>query len=104
MSTTEADAMPDDRASVCVFAPSPLLTVTVEHDVHEFDQLHVHVGGQGLWIARMVRTLGMRPQLCAVFGGETGQVARYLAQLGLHRRVKATSIGDLLNEAEAGAT
>ena len=26
-------------------------------------------------------------------------LARYLAQLGLHRRVKSTSIGDLLNEA-----
>lgn len=72
---------PDARESLCVFAPSPLLTVTLEHDVHESDELHVHVGGQGLWIARMVRTLGMRPQLCAVFGGETGQVARFLAEL-----------------------
>ena len=71
----------DEPESLCVFAPSPLLTVTVEHDVHEHDQLHVHVGGQGIWIARMVRTLGMRPQLCAVFGGETGQVARFLAEL-----------------------
>ncbi|MGH2476962.1 MAG: PfkB family carbohydrate kinase, partial [Candidatus Limnocylindrales bacterium] len=71
----------DERQSLCVFAPSPLLTVTVEHDVHESDQLHVHVGGQGIWIARMVRTLGMRPQLCAVFGGETGQLTRFLAEL-----------------------
>ena len=48
----------------------------------------------------MVRTLGMRPQLCAVFGGETGQVARYLAELedldvrhdplrGVERRIRA---------------
>jgi 1-phosphofructokinase len=81
MSSTEADAVGDDAGSLCVFAPSPLLTVTVEHDVHEFDQLHVHVGGQGIWIARMVRTLGVRPHLCAVFGGETGQVARFLAEL-----------------------
>jgi 1-phosphofructokinase len=81
MSTTTAGADRDDPDSLCVFAPSPLLTVTVEHDVHEFDQLHVHVGGQGIWIARMVRTLGMRPALCAVFGGETGQVARFLAEL-----------------------
>jgi 1-phosphofructokinase len=81
MTTTDTDAVHDEPESLCVFAPSPLLTVTVEHDVHEHDQLHVHVGGQGLWIARMVRTLGMRPQLCAVFGGETGQVARFLAEL-----------------------
>ncbi len=29
----------------------------------------------------MVRTLGMRPRLCGAFGGETGQVARFLAEL-----------------------
>jgi 1-phosphofructokinase len=81
MTTTVTDAGQDEHESLCVFAPSPLLTVTVEHDVHEHEQLHVHVGGQGLWIARMVRTLGMRPQLCAVFGGETGQVGRFLAEL-----------------------
>ena len=81
MTTTEADVERDDADSLCVFAPLPLLTVTVEHDVHEADQLHVHVGGQGIWIARMVRTLGMRPRLCGAFGGETGQVARFLAEL-----------------------
>ena len=80
MSPTDA-ATERDPTSLCVFAPSPLLTVTVEHDVHEHDQLHVHVGGQGIWIARMVRTLGMRPHLCGAFGGETGQVARFLAEL-----------------------
>ena len=48
MSTTDADAERDDAEPLCVFAPSPLLTVTVEHDVHESDQLHVHVGGQGI--------------------------------------------------------
>jgi 1-phosphofructokinase len=80
MPNSVPDVSPDDRQSLCVFAPSPLLTVTVERDVHEADQIHVHVGGQGLWIARMVRTLGMRPQLCAVFGGETGQLARFLAE------------------------
>ena len=60
--TTDAGVERDDADSLCVFAPLPLLTVTVEHDVHEADQLHVHVGGQGIWIARMVRTLGMRPR------------------------------------------
>jgi 1-phosphofructokinase len=80
MTTTEA-GVERDEDSLCVFAPLPLLTVTVEHDVHETDQLHVHVGGQGIWIARMVRTLGMRPRLCGAFGGETGQVARFLAEL-----------------------
>ena len=79
--TSPVSGVERDPDSLCVFAPLPLLTVTVEHDVHEADQLHVHVGGQGIWIARMVRTLGMRPRLCGAFGGETGQVARFLAQL-----------------------
>ena len=48
--------MPEDlsmRRSLVVLAPSPLLTITVEveHDTRE--ELHLHAGGQGLWVARM---------------------------------------------------
>lgn len=69
-------------ARACVFAPSPLLTVTIEpnrpdsgrHDGE--GELHIHAGGQGFWIARMVAALGVDVVLCGTFGGETGEVLR----------------------------
>ena len=76
MSTREAGP----RA--CVFAPSPLLTVTIEAFPEGDEQrddagdLHLHAGGQGFWIARLLGELGVAVQLCATFGGETGEVVR----------------------------
>ncbi len=64
--------------SVMVFAPSPQLTVTVEERGGEPD-LHLHAGGQGVWQARMIASLGLPVTMCAAFGGETGQVAHHLA-------------------------
>lgn len=62
-------------ANVCVFAPAVLLTITVELTGDQGKSaVHVHPGGQGFWVARMVRHLGERPILCAPIGGETGQV------------------------------
>lgn len=66
--------------SVFVFAPSPLLTVTVECAPDGSDELHVHAGGQGVWIARMAATLGADVTLCGVFGGETGRILRHLLE------------------------
>lgn len=60
-------------ATVMVLAPSPLLTVTVEDRAGEPD-IHVHAGGQGVWQARMISSLGVQVVLCAGLGGETGQV------------------------------
>lgn len=60
-----------------MFAPTPLLTITIETEAGE-PQMHLHVGGQGAWIARMVRTLGAHVHYCGPFGGETGAVARSL--------------------------
>jgi 1-phosphofructokinase len=67
-------------ARVCVFAPAPLLTVTIESkaDSTEQDEIHVHAGGQGFWIARLVAELGLDVVLCGSFGGETGRVAKAL--------------------------
>lgn len=65
---------------ICVFAPAPLLTVTIEPATHGEAELHVHCGGQGFWVARMIQTLGASLTLCASFGGETGSVARHLAE------------------------
>ena len=67
-------------ARVCVFAPAPLLTVTIESkaDGSDDDEIHVHAGGQGFWIARLVAELGVEVVLCGSFGGETGRVAKAL--------------------------
>lgn len=64
--------------SVCVFDPSPLLTVTVEAGPDPAADIHLHAGGQGFWIARMIASLGVDVRLCGAFGGETGSVLRGL--------------------------
>jgi 1-phosphofructokinase len=60
-----------------VFAPSPQLTVTIEH-VDGAPDVHLHAGGQGFWQARMITALGSPVTLCCALGGETGQVLRHL--------------------------
>ncbi|WP_300011724.1 PfkB family carbohydrate kinase [Pseudonocardia sp.] len=59
--------------TVVVLAPSPLITVTIEDRADEPD-IHVHAGGQGVWQARMLQSLGVPVVLCAGLGGETGDV------------------------------
>lgn len=56
-----------------VFVPSPLLTITVEQHGDDPD-IHLHAGGQGVWQARMITTLGVPVVVCAALGGETGGV------------------------------
>lgn len=63
--------------SVVIFAPSPVLTVTVE-DLEGRADIHIHAGGQGVWQARMLTALGSSVKMCAVFSGETGKVVRHL--------------------------
>ncbi|HEV8298471.1 MAG TPA: hypothetical protein VGQ20_14295, partial [Acidimicrobiales bacterium] len=60
--------------AVCVFAPVPLLTVTIEQLGDRGPEVHLHAGGQGVWIARMANILGARSVLCTILGGETGGV------------------------------
>ncbi len=67
------------EAALCVVAPTPFLTVTVEAGASG-DELHVHAGGQGFWVARMAARLGVRTVLCAAFGGETGRVLPALVE------------------------
>jgi 1-phosphofructokinase len=64
---------------VCVLAPAALLTVTIEASAAG-DDVHVHAGGQGFWIARLLRELGLDVVLCGAFGGEAGRVARTLIE------------------------
>jgi 1-phosphofructokinase len=79
---------PGARASACVFAPSPLLTVTVEGHHSGGSEVHLHAGGQGFWIARMLVALEVDAELCAPVGGETGRVLEPLiAAEGVRLRV-----------------
>jgi len=66
---------------VCVFAPSTIVTVTIEHGASDDSdgEIHFHAGGQGFWVGRMLGRLGVATTLCTVFGGETGVVAEALA-------------------------
>jgi len=66
-------------AKVAVFAPSPLLTVTVERG-SSGDEVHFHAGGQGFWVARMAAGLGAEVMLCVPLGGESGRVLRSLLE------------------------
>ncbi|MFE5291429.1 PfkB family carbohydrate kinase [Isoptericola sp. NPDC056618] len=66
---------------VCVIAPEPLLTIEIETDpVRDAPEVHVHPGGQGLWVATMARSLGAEVVVCGAFGGETGEIAAHLAR------------------------
>lgn len=60
--------------AIPVLAPVLSLTVTVEQGPDDTDEVHAHPGGQGFWIARMLRHLGETPVLCAPVGGEIGAV------------------------------
>jgi 1-phosphofructokinase len=62
---------------VVVFAPSPLLTVTIEDRAGQPD-IHVHAGGQAVWQARMISTLGVTVVMCTTLGGETGELLGHL--------------------------
>jgi 1-phosphofructokinase len=99
MSTTSdpgrpADAHTDTR-SACVFAPSPLLTVTVEDAAGDGSEVHLHAGGQGFWIARMLVALDLDTELCAPLGGEVGLVLEPLiAAEGVRVRPGARTRGN----------
>lgn len=79
-----------------VFAPAPQLTVTIERQADTVE-IHVHPGGQGIWQARMITSLGVPVVVCASVGGEIGQVLQPLiAAEGIELRTvtrEATSGG-----------
>jgi len=77
---------------VAVFAPHPLLTVTLEREGAEREQVHFHPGGQGVWVARMAAALGAEPVLCGFLGGESGDLlGGLLARLIGERRLVDTA-------------
>ena len=70
--------LPIDPCSVAVFAPSPVVTITVEPGSESEPDIHLHAGGQGFWVARMAARLGAKVSLCVPLGGESGTVLRSL--------------------------
>jgi 1-phosphofructokinase len=59
---------------VAVFGPHPLLSITIEHKGRDEDDVHLHAGGQGVWVARMAGEMGAFPLLCSFTGGEPGKL------------------------------
>ena len=71
---SEGIATAGGDARVAIFSPDPLLTITVEARDPDGDEIHLHAGGQGVWVARAAAELGAHPVLCGLAGGETGAV------------------------------
>lgn len=81
--------------SAMVLAPDPILTITVESGERDRDEIHVHAGGQGYWIARMCGELGVGTTLVGPYGGEIGTLARHLADgAGLAVAASSTAGGN----------
>lgn len=72
---------------VCVVAPTSILMIEIEQAEGgrpsganpALAEVHVHTGGQGLWVASMANALGARVGVCGPFGGEAGAILRRLA-------------------------
>jgi 1-phosphofructokinase len=69
---------PTPDARVTVFGPHPILAITIERRGRDEDDIHLHAGGQGVWVARMIGEMGGWPILCGFCGGETGAQLRPL--------------------------
>ncbi len=66
------------RSPLVIFAPSPILTVTIEATGQKEPEIHLHAGGQGFWVAHLAALLGADVTLCCALGGEPGAVLRAL--------------------------
>ncbi len=93
MTVSEPAGGPARTPRVTVFGPHPLLTVTIEAREEGRDEVHLHAGGQGVWVSRMAGELGAHPILCGLVGGETGAVLEPLLEglPGERRSVRAAS-------------
>ena len=95
MSAIYKESTVSARPRVAIFAPHPLLTVTLEQEGPGREQVHFHAGGQGVWVARMAACLGAEPVLCGFRGGESGELlsgllGRLIDQLRLVSTVSAS--------------
>ena len=76
---TPTEPMCNSRRGICVFSPGLRLTVTIEAGP-DGEEVHLHPGGQGYWVARSIERLGEPVVLCATVGGEVGDVLTALLQ------------------------
>jgi len=83
-------------SDVAIFAPSPVLTVTVEEHGGEPD-IHVHAGGQGVWQARMLLRLGASVTMCSALTGEVGGILLHLL------RAEGITVADTSREGRGAA-
>jgi 1-phosphofructokinase len=94
-----------EEPSVAVFAPALLLLVELHRGSDGLDDVHLHAGGQGYWISRMIQALGARAVPCAAVGGEPGVVLRAIvAADGFDARLAAmTHANSVIVEDRRGA-
>ena len=82
-SRSPSSTVPED-VTIAVFAPAMLLTIEIHATADECDEIHLHPGGQGYWISKMIQALGATPLTCAAVGGESGHaLAALVAADGL---------------------
>ena len=62
-----------DSERIAVFSSSPLLTVTIGSG-SDRPEVHLHAGGQGVWVAHLARRSGADVVFCCALGGEPGRV------------------------------
>ena len=61
-----------EQAAVAVFSPALQLTIELHLTGEGLDEVHLHAGGQGYWVSKMIAALGGMPIPCAPVGGEAG--------------------------------
>ncbi|WP_102958670.1 1-phosphofructokinase family hexose kinase [Mangrovicella endophytica] len=94
-----------ERGEICVFAPWPLFTITIEKRVEGGDDVYFHAGGQAVWVARMIANLGQRATLVGPFGGEARHVIETLVKmegLGLRSVPIKLPNGGYINDRRGG--
>jgi 1-phosphofructokinase len=82
----------EELSRVTVFGPHPILGITIERRGADEDDIHLHPGGQGVWVARMAGEMGAYPIMCGFCGGETGKLlGPLLDELPGERRLVETA-------------
>jgi 1-phosphofructokinase len=54
------------------------VTVTIERATTGGDEVHLHPGGQGYWIARLAAEVGAGVTMCCTVAGESGSIVAHL--------------------------
>lgn len=97
--------MGNPQPTIAIFAPVLYLTVTIEASSSGADEVHIHPGGQGFWVSRMLRHLNETPLLCGPLGGEAGRAfLGVLGQFGIN--MSSVAVADrspvMINDRRSG--